>query len=124
MMLLTLQEVATILRLPTRRVRELVNQKRIAFIPAGKKKVMIPDEAIDCYIANETVQPCHDEIQGRSFARSKSGEERITSSAQKAVAAASAARARKISQKRKKSLANSLSPGPGEAAHVIPMKRS
>jgi excisionase family DNA binding protein len=123
MMLLTLQEAAGKLRLPTRRVRELVNQKRIAFIPAGKKKVMIPDEAIDRYIAKETVQPCHGEIQDRSFARSKSGEEFITSSGRKAVAVASAARAQKISQKRKKSLADSLSPGPDEVAHVIPMKR-
>jgi excisionase family DNA binding protein len=41
-MLLTLQEAAARLRTPRRRLRELINENRIAFLRTGKKKVMIP----------------------------------------------------------------------------------
>jgi excisionase family DNA binding protein len=124
LMLLTLQEAAGRLRTPRRRLRELVNEHRIAFVRTGKKKVMIPDDAIDRFIAEETVEPtCRAGTQDRVFASLK-GEDAITSSGRKAVAAASAARALQISQKRKGRLASSSPPGPGEAARVIPMKRS
>ena len=121
-MLLTIKEGSIRLRIPPRRVRELVNQRRIAFIRTGQTQVMIPEEAIDDFIKTETVEPiCHAETQAHTFNSSKSGDV-TTSAGQKAVAAASAARAQRISQRRKKLLANSSPPGPGEAARVIPIK--
>ena len=37
----TLVEAASVLRMPPRRLRQLVNDRRIGFVPVGKKKVMI-----------------------------------------------------------------------------------
>jgi excisionase family DNA binding protein len=123
-MLLTLQEAAARLRTPRRRVRELINENRIAFMRTGKKKVMIPEEAIDRFIVAETVEPaCREETQARVFA-SSNGADAITSFGQKAVAAASAARALEIAKKPKKPSPCSSSPGPGSPGRVVPLKPS
>jgi excisionase family DNA binding protein len=123
-MLLTLQEAAARLRTPRRRLRELINEHRIAFMRIGKKKVMIPEEAIDRFILDETVGPsCREETQGLVSA-SSNGADATTSFGQKAVAAASAARALEISRKRKGHSGSSSPRAPGAAAPVIPLKPS
>jgi hypothetical protein len=115
--------LAAELNVPQKAARALINQRKIAFVPVGKKKVIVSDEAIREFIQNETVTPCRDETKDRASASSKGGDT-ITSVGQKAVAAASAARALAIAKRPKKGSANSSSRGTARAGRVIPMKRS
>jgi hypothetical protein len=115
--------LAAELNVPEKAARALINQRRIAFVPVSKKKVIISDEAIKEFIATQTVTPCRDGTKARASASSTSVDV-ITSSGQKSVAAASAARALAITERPKKSSASSSSRGTAKPGHVIPLKRS
>ena len=120
----TLPEAAAELRVTPRKLRELVNDRRIGFVLIGKKKAMIPDEAIERFIAEETVQTCHAQTQARSFAPMPNAAATSISSGQNEAAAASAARALAITAKPSKSSANSSLHGTDGQGLVIPLKRS
>src|SRR5262249_15370378 len=92
--LLTVAQAAAELGLKADRVRLLIQQRRIAYIPIGSR-FMIPREALPRFIADNTVAPCLEETpaQGSAFSPSVAA---TTSSGPNPVARGSAARARQI----------------------------
>ena len=89
--LVSLEQAANYLGLTKSQVRNLVTSKKIARTPIGAR-TMIPRDALEQFITENTVQPCRDETQGRVSAFSKSAES-TTSCGAKADVAASAQRA-------------------------------
>src|SRR5258706_10446461 len=87
----TIGQVAEVLGFSARQVRGLINDKKIAHIRTGSR-FMIPRDAIQQYLLENTVQPCREETLVRVSASLKSGSA-FTSSGLKADAAASAQRA-------------------------------
>src|SRR2546423_1479396 len=93
-MLATPQQASAVMGLTVSQVRGLIRDRRIAQVTVGKRK-LIPREAIGSFIQENTVKPCHVEIQEPASAFSKSGVA-STSFGPKTAAAGSAARARQI----------------------------
>jgi excisionase family DNA binding protein len=121
-MLCTPKVAAEVMGLTAQQVRSLLRLKKIAHVPVGKR-LMIPRSAIENFIAQNTVLPCHVEIPERAYASLKSADA-ITSSGLNAVAAGSAARALQIASKLKSPLPNSSQVVSKPAGHVIPLRSS
>ena len=117
-----IDQVARVLGFTCGQVRALVNNKKIAHIRLGSR-FMIPRDAIERYLLENTVQPCRDETPVPASASLKS-EIASTSSGQKAVAAASAQRALQICNSLKPHSPNLSTPAPGQPVRVIHLKSS
>jgi excisionase family DNA binding protein len=104
--LMKIAQAAKALGLSENAVRRLVQGGRLAHVPVGPKLIMVPQGAIEKFIAENTVQACPDAIAALAFGSSKSAQ-RSTSSGQNGAEAASAARALRISEKLKSRLPNS-----------------
>jgi excisionase family DNA binding protein len=115
-----IDQVAKVLGFTCGQVRSLVNKKKIAHIKLGSR-FMIPRDAIERYLLENTVQPCHDATPGPASASSKS-EIASTSFGQKAVAAVSVQRALQIADSLKQRLPNSSTLAPEQPARVIPLR--
>jgi excisionase family DNA binding protein len=89
--LVSVEKAANYFGLTKSQVRNLVNNKKIASTPIGGR-TMIPRDALEQFIIENTVQPCRDETQGHVPAFSKSAAP-TTSSGATADVAASARRA-------------------------------
>ena len=89
--LVSLEQAANYLGLTKSQVRNLVNNQKIASTPIGAR-TMIPRDALEQFIKENTVQPCRDETQGHVSAFSKSAAP-TTSCGARADVAASAQRA-------------------------------
>jgi excisionase family DNA binding protein len=118
--LVTVKVAAQYLGLTDSQVRALVTTNRIARTPIGAR-IMIPREALDEFIALNTVQPCHGETQdpGSAFSKNVSAS---TSFGAKTDAAASAQRALQIAGSRKQRCLTSSKSAAGTRARVIPVK--
>lgn len=116
------KDAAKYLGISESQVRGLVNSNRIARTPIGSR-IMIPREALDQFILDNTVQPCRDEIRDRASVSSKSANV-ITSSGPKVDAAASAQRALQIASSLKPPSPRSSTSVRGTLARVIPLKSS
>jgi excisionase family DNA binding protein len=121
--LLTIKQSSKVLGTTDDQTRELVNTRRIRYVAIGKRK-MIPPDAIDAFILENTVQPeCREEMKVPNSALTPAAAS-ITSPGQKAVAHASAQRLRQIANKLKSRSPNSSTSAPAQAALVIPLKSS
>ena len=121
-MLTTPKQAADVMCLTEMQVRGLIRCGRMAHVLVGKRLV-IPRDAIDQFIHQNTVQPCRVETQVPGFAFSKS-EDASTSSGLKMAAAGSAARALQIAsslKSRSPSSSTSVAETPGR---VIPLQSS
>jgi excisionase family DNA binding protein len=121
-MLATPKQAAQVMGITESQARGLVRVKRIGHIVVGKR-IMIPRNAIEPFIADNTVPPCRVEIPGPAYGSSKSGTA-TTLSGLKAVAAGSAARALQIANKLKSRSQSSSTCEPGTPDRVIPLRSS
>jgi len=118
--LANLAQVAEVMGLTVPQVRGLIQDRRLEHIPIGRR-LFVPKSAIPRFIAENTVQPCHDETQVLASASSKSADA-TTLSGHETVAAGGAARVRQIAN-RLKSRSQSLSTSePAVPAPVIRLK--
>ena len=120
--LASLAQTAKVMGLSVSQVRQLIRSRRLEHILVGRRP-FVPKTAIPRFIAENTVQPCHDETPAPVSASSKSGAV-FTSAGPKLVAAGSAARARQIANKLKSPLRSSCASEHEPAARVIPLKSS
>ena len=118
--LATVKMVAEILGLSGNQVRALIHNKRIAYVPIGKRWA-IPRGAIKQFIEQNTVSPCHVETQVPASAFSKSADA-STSSGLKRAAAGSAARALQIANGLKSPSLNSSISAQETPGRVIPLR--
>lgn len=116
------KQAAKYLGISEAQVRVLVNANRIARTAIGAR-IMIPREALDQFILDNTVQPCRDEMQVRVSASSKSGNASI-SSGPMADAAASAQRALRTASSLKPPSPTSSTSGRVTPGRVIPLRSS
>ena len=122
-LLATPKMAAKVMGLTEHQVRDLLHERRLAYVRIGKRQ-MIPRDAIEAFISENTVQATwQDETQGRGSTSSKNADV-ITSSGPKAAAAGSAARVRQIAHKLKSRSPNSSICEPAAPARVIPLKSS
>jgi excisionase family DNA binding protein len=119
-MLATPKQAATVMGLTDSQVRALIREGRIAYVLIGKRS-MVPRDAIDRFVQENTVQPCHVEIQVPASGILKNGDV-TTSCGLTTVAAGSAARARQIADKLKLRLPSSSTNESAAQARVIPLK--
>jgi excisionase family DNA binding protein len=119
-LLATPKQAASVMGLTVSQVRGLIRDGRIARVRIGNR-ILIPRDAIERFIQENTVKPCHVEIQEPASASSESGDA-TTSSGQKMVAAGSAARARQIANRLKSRSPNSSTSGTDEPVHVIHLR--
>src|SRR5256885_1693053 len=96
-MLATLKQAAEVMGPTEAQVRALVRAGRLAHIMVGKR-VMIPRDAIEQFVSENRVLPCHVETPGPDSASSKSADA-STSFGLSVVAAGSAQRALQIASK-------------------------
>ena len=75
--LVSLKQAADYLGLTKSQVRNLVSSKKIARTPIGAR-TLIPRDALEQFIKENTVQPCRDETQGPVSASSKSAASTIS----------------------------------------------
>lgn len=120
--LASLAQTAEFMGLSESQVRQLIRSRRLEHILVGRRP-FVPKTAIPRFIAENTVQPCHDETPAPVSASSKSGAV-FTSAGPKLVAAGSAARARQIANKLKSRSPSSCASEHEPAARVIPLKSS
>ncbi|TAH68260.1 MAG: DNA-binding protein [Rhodopseudomonas palustris] len=120
--LVTPKQAAQYLGLTEAQVRGLVNSNRIARTPIGAR-IMIPRDALDQFILDNTVQPCRDEIPVRASGSSKSASA-TTSCGPKVDAAASAQRALQIANSLKAPSPPSSTSARATPARVIPLRSS
>ena len=120
--LASLAQTAKVMGLSVSQVRQLIRSRRLEHILVGRRP-FVPKTAIPRFIAENTVQPCHDETPAPVSASSKSGAV-FTSAGPKLVAAGSAARARQIANKLKSRSPSSCASEHEPAARVIPLKSS
>jgi hypothetical protein len=115
-----LAQFGAVMGLTDRQVRGLISEGRLEYVEIGRR-LFVPKRAIDRFIAENTVQPCRDEIQAHASVSSKS-ESVSTSVGPKAAAAGSAARARQIADKLRSHSPNSSESEHAPKARVIPLK--
>ncbi|WP_354205829.1 MULTISPECIES: helix-turn-helix domain-containing protein [unclassified Bradyrhizobium] len=120
--LLTTKQASKLLGISDSNVRQLIKQRRIDHVRIGKRS-MIRRDRLQNFIDVNTVTTCPDETQALGSAFSTSVDA-TTLSGQKAVAAASAARARQIANKLSKPSPSSFTPASGIPGRVIPLKSS
>jgi excisionase family DNA binding protein len=120
--LASVDQAAKVMGLTQPQVRALIRTRRLGHVMVGRR-AFVPKSAIPRFIANNTVQPCHDAIPDPVSASSKSADA-FTSAGPKLAAAGSAARARQIANKLKLPLPNSSEPERAPTDRVIPLKSS
>src|SRR6516164_2606374 len=120
--LASLAETAKVMGLSGSQVRQLIRSGRLEHILVGRRP-FVPKTAMPRFLAENTVQPCHDETPAPVSASSKSGAV-FTSAGPKLVAAGSAARARQIANKLKSRSPSSCASEHEPAARVTPLKSS
>jgi hypothetical protein len=120
--LASLAQTAEVMGLTVSQVRRLIQNRRLEHVLIGQRP-FVPKSAIPHFIAENTVQPCRDEIPAPVSASSKSGVA-FTSAGPKLAAAGSAARARQIATKLKSSSRSSCVSERAPAGRVIPLKSS
>ena len=120
--LVSVAEAAKYLGLKEPQVRALVAAKKMAKTLIGSR-YLIPREALDAFILENTVQPCRDEIQAPASASSKSADA-FTSSGQRVDAAASAQRALRTADLLKPRSPTSCTSARATPARVIPLRSS
>jgi excisionase family DNA binding protein len=121
-MLATPKQAAEVMGLTDQQVRSLIRGGKIAHVLIGKRK-MIPRDAIEKFIPQNTVHPCHAETRAPASASLKN-EAATTSSGLKVVAAGSAARALQIAESLKSPLPSSSTSELATLARVIPLRSS
>jgi excisionase family DNA binding protein len=121
-MLCTAKQVAAVMGLTPQQVRSLIRDQKIAYVRVAGRR-MVPRDAIEEFIIQNTVKPCHGETPERACASSKS-EVAFTSSGLKAVAAGSAARALRIASELKSPSQSSSPAASDPPARVIPLRSS
>jgi excisionase family DNA binding protein len=121
-MLATPKQAAAVMGPTESQVRGLIRDGRLAHVMVGRR-VMIPRQSIEQFIAENTVVPCRDETQERVSAFSKSADA-STSSGLKMVAAGSAARALQIASSLKSRSPSSSTSVPETLGRVIPLRSS
>lgn len=120
-MLATPKQAAAVMGPTEAQVRALVRDGRIAHVLVGKR-VMIPRDAIERFILENTVQPCRVETQDRASTGIETEPVGI-SPGRNGAAAASARRARQTANLLKSPSRNgSRSDSKGEAGRVIPLR--
>jgi|UPI000322D031 excisionase family DNA binding protein len=120
--LVTVKVAAEYLGITESQVRSLVAAGQMARTPVGAR-VLIPREALDQFIIENTVSPCRAETPGRASGFSTSANV-IISSGPKVDAAASAQRALRTAQSLKPPSLTSSTSARGTPARVIPLKSS
>jgi hypothetical protein len=120
--LASLAQTAEVMGLTVTQVRGLIHSRRLEHVMIGRRP-FVPKSAIPRFIAENTVQPCRDEIQVPVFVSSKNGAV-FTSAGPKVAAAGSAARVRQIASKLKSRSPSSYESERASAARVIPLKSS
>ncbi|WP_354049038.1 helix-turn-helix domain-containing protein [Bradyrhizobium sp. LB12.1] len=118
--LLTTKQASKLLGVSDGSVRQLIKQRRIDHVRIGKRQ-MIRRDRLQNFIDDNTVAKCPDETQAPGSAFWTSADA-TTLSGQKAVAAASAARARQIANELSRRLQSSSTVGNASPARVIPLK--
>jgi excisionase family DNA binding protein len=121
--LASLAQTAEVMGLTVSKVRRLIRERRLAHVEVGCRRFFVPKIAIQRFIAENTVQPCHVETQVRVSATLKS-ENAITSSGPNTAAAASAQLARQTAKKLKSSSRNGCNGEDADSAQVIPLRSS
>jgi excisionase family DNA binding protein len=117
---MTPKQVAEVLGLSHWQVRTLVRTGRLRHVLVGARR-LIPRNDIEQFVAENTVRECHAAIPDIVSGSSTNGSATM-SSGQKAVAAASEARARAISHRLKSPSANSFERTAAQPVRVIPLK--
>ena len=120
--LASLAQTAKVMGLSVSQVRQLIRSRRLEHILVGRRP-FVPKTAIPRFIAENTVQPCHDETPAPVSASSKSGAV-FTSAGPKLVAAGSAARALQIAERLKSRSPSSSTCETATPDHVIPLRFS
>jgi excisionase family DNA binding protein len=120
-MLATSKQAAEVMGVTEPQLRNLIHEQRLAYVRVGKRR-LIPRNAIEAFITENTVQPsCQDETQGQGSHSSTSGVA-ITSPGPKAAVAGSALRARQIAHRLKLRSPSSSTSEPARLAPVIRLK--
>jgi excisionase family DNA binding protein len=120
-LLATVKQAAAVMGPTERQVRDLARTGRLGYVMVGKR-IMIPRDAIQQFVPENTVPPCRDETQEHAFVFSSIGAA-STSAGPKMEAIGSAQRVRKIASKLKSLSPSSSTCEPGASAPVIPLKR-
>jgi excisionase family DNA binding protein len=103
-------------------VRALIRTNKLAHVMVGTR-VMIPRDAIEKFISNNTVTPCRAETKGRDSTGTAIASVG-TSLGQSEAAAGSAARALQIVQSLRSPSRTSCTKPDEQAARVIPLRSS
>jgi excisionase family DNA binding protein len=103
-------------------IRGLIRAGRIAHVMVGKR-IVVPREAIEAFVAQNTVLPCHDGTKAHDSVGSQSAGD-STFPGPNMVAAASARLARQTANKLKRSSQNGCKLGGGTTGQVIPLQSS
>lgn len=120
--LVTIRQAAEYLGLSESQIRGLVASDKIARTPIGAR-MLIPRDALDRFILENTVQPCREETTVHVSASSKNGNV-STSCGPKVDAAASAQRALKTAKLLSLPSPSSCTSAPATLARVIPLRSS
>jgi excisionase family DNA binding protein len=119
-MLATPKQAAEILGLSDGQIRDLLRHYRIPYVRVGSRK-LIPRDAIQSFVNDNTVPSCRVETQAHAFAFS-TNVNAGTSSGPSTAAAGSAQRALAIADRLNSHSPNSSTPTIAERARVIPLK--
>ena len=118
-LLVSLKVAAEVLGLTLVQMRQLIRNRKIAHVRLGHP--MVPRDAIQQFIDENTVPTCPDETVAPGFVFSQSGNV-STSSGQKTVAAGSAQRALRIAERLKSPSQTSSTLETDQVDRVIPLK--
>jgi len=122
-MLASIKQAAEVLGLSEGMTRGLIDGGRIAHVQVGKSKRMIPRDAIERFVNDNTVKPCRDATTAPAFASSTSAAV-STSSGLTEDAAGSAAHTRLIAERLKLRSRSSSDNSHQTSARVIPLRSS
>lgn len=122
-MLASIKQAAEVLGLSECMTRGLIDGGRIAHVQVGKSKRMIPRDALERFVNDNTVQPCRDATMVPAFASSKNAGA-STSSGLTEDAAGSAAHARLIAERLRSRSRSSCDSNRQTSARVIPLRCS
>nr|WP_312165121.1 helix-turn-helix domain-containing protein [Brevundimonas diminuta] len=119
-LLVSIKQTAKALGLSEGMVRRLIGESRIAHVQAGKAKRMVPREAIEVFVNENTVQPCRDGTMALACGILKSGVA-STSFGRNVDAAESAAQARLIATRLKSRFRTSFESTSAASNSVTPL---
>jgi hypothetical protein len=119
-MLITPRQAGEIMGLTEAQVRALIRRGRLAHVAIGTRP-MVPRNAMESFVAENTVMPCRDETQARAY-DSAPGGTATTSAGPSTAATASAARLQQIEEKLKSRSRTSSEAVDKPDGRVIPLK--